>query len=192
MKRQLLKAMMFIAIACIATVLFLGLDREQSTAGSPIPEQKGASSSKPASGAMHDAQHNKIMLNMALEKNPGHSPVLLKLAKIEAEDGHLREAVDHLSQIIKKEPDNPEANLDLGKVLFQLGDVEGAIRHTEEILKTHPTYEDALYNMGAIYANVGKKKEAAVYWKRLAALHSNSESAERARQMMNRLTAGNP
>ena len=79
-KRQLLKAMMFIAIACIATVLFLGLDREQSTAGSPIPEQKGASSSKPASGAMHDAQHNKIMLNMALEKNPGHSPVLLKLA----------------------------------------------------------------------------------------------------------------
>ena len=160
----------------------------------PFQAAHGVNSSMNAA-SVPDSQHEKHekqMLAMALEKSPGHIPVLLKLALIESAEGQLQDAAKHLRELLRAEPDNPEANLELGKVLFRLGDIRGAIEHTGAILKTHPNYEDALYNMGAIYANIGNRKGAMDYWNRLAALHSNSESAQKAQQMMTRLSSVNP
>jgi tetratricopeptide (TPR) repeat protein len=147
---------------------------------------------KAHSSSMPGDQHEGKMLSMALEKKPGHAPVLLKLAEIESENGHLQEAAGHLRRILESDPGSTDASLELGKVLFDLGDIPGAIEHTEAILKSHPKHEDALYNMGAIYANIGNRKRTQMYWNRLAGLHPGSPIAEKAQLMLTRLTTGNP
>ena len=191
MKFRLLKGFMLLAIASIAAVLFAKLAWE-SAMGPLRSAHKAEIPSVTTGGPIPGNQQEKEMLTMALKKNPGHAPVLLKLAAIESDEGHLQDAAGHLRKILETEPSNPEANLELGRVLFQLGDLRGAIEHTEGILKTHPTYEDALYNMGAICADIGNTKGALQYWKRLTGLNSPSESAQKAQQMMSRLAASNP
>ncbi|MBP1609611.1 MAG: hypothetical protein H6Q04_1846 [Acidobacteria bacterium] len=192
MKRQLLAAALFVTIASVALTFCLRAYRRNADESQLKAAHRNDSLLKPAHGAVPENQHEKEMLTAALEKKPGHAPVLLKLAQIESVEGHLQESSGYLRKLLETDPDNPEANLELGKVLFQLGDVRGALDHTERILNTHPKHEDALYNMGAIYANIGNRREAMEYWKRLAALHSNSESAQKAQQMMGRLAANNP
>jgi tetratricopeptide (TPR) repeat protein len=185
-KLRLLTGILVLSIASIAAWLYLRTERKESNLGSLESAHKAAD--RPIS----DGQHEKEILKLALEKSPGHAPVLLRLAEIESEDGHLEESAGHLRRILQADPGNQEANLELGKVLFQLGDVRGAIEHTEAILHTHPTYEAALYNMGAIYANIGNKRRALEYLEKIAALHSNSENAKKAQLMLSRLETNNP
>jgi tetratricopeptide (TPR) repeat protein len=185
-KLRLRTGILIVSIASIAAGLYLRMDRKESSIG-PLE-----SAHKAADRPINDGQHEKEILKLALEKSPSHAPVLLRLAEIESEGGHLEESAGHLRTILQADPGNPEANLELGKVLFQLGDIRGAIEHTQAILHLHPTYEDALYNMGAIYANIGNKRDAMTYWKRLAALPSNSENAKKAQLMLSRLETNNP
>ncbi|HTY61755.1 MAG TPA: tetratricopeptide repeat protein [Acidobacteriota bacterium] len=186
MKRRLLKGALLLTVAAIAAGIYLQLERKESDIGSLQAAHKVANQ------PVYDGQHEREMLKVALEKSPSHTPVLLRLAEIESEDGHLQESAGHLRKVLQADPGNPEANLELGKVLFQLGDIHGAIEHTGGILHTHPTYEDALYNMGAIYANIGNKRDAMTYLKRLVALNSNSENAKKAQLMLTRLETNNP
>jgi Flp pilus assembly protein TadD len=145
----------------------------------------------PAQGPVMDPQaaagHQIKVLAKALAENPGHTPVLLQLAKLETEKGNYPDAVLHLREILVREPDNAEARLELGKALYQKGDLRGALDQTQEILKKHPSHPDALYNLGAIYGNLGNTERAAEYWKRLIALDPNSESGRRAQQMLPQL-----
>jgi tetratricopeptide (TPR) repeat protein len=186
MKLRLFKGTLLLASALIAGGLYLRMDRRQSSIG-PL-----AVAHEVAGRQVIGGQREKEMLTLALEKNSRHAPVLLRLAEIESEDGHLQESAEHLRRILQAEPGNPEANLELGKVLFQLGDIRGAIEHTGAILHTHPAYADALYNMGAIYANIGNKRSAKEYWERLAALQVNSENAKKALLMLSRLETNSP
>jgi tetratricopeptide (TPR) repeat protein len=194
-KVRLLKILLLVAVVASAVILYRGLPARRR--GSP-PSQ-GAGRSQPPEIAnlvqpekfSSDAHEAKV-LAMALEKKPGHTPVLLKLAKIESEEGRYQDASRHLREIVSKEPGNAEARLELGKVLFQLGDVRGAIEQTQAILEVHPDYADALYNLGAIYGNIGNRDRAMEYWKRLVALDPHSESGQKAEQMMNRLRASAP
>jgi Flp pilus assembly protein TadD len=192
MKYRLYLGIIFIVLASVAMVLFLRTDRRESGKGMPMAAHGSSSRPEDAVGMHPGSQDEKQMLVMALKKNPEHIPVLIKLAQIEAEEGHLQEAAGHLQKILEKDTGNPEANLELGKVLFRQGDVHGAIEHTEKILQDSPAYEDALYNLGAIYANTGNREQAMKYWNRLTALHSNSEGAKMASQMMSRLARKNP
>jgi tetratricopeptide (TPR) repeat protein len=185
-KTRLLTGILILSIASIATWLYLRTDRKASNVGSLESAHKAAD--RPIS----DGQHEMELLKLALERSPGHAPVLLRLAEIESEDGHLQESAGHLRKILQADPGNQDANLELGKVLFQFGDIRGAIEHTQAILHMNPAYEDALYNMGAIYANIGNRKDARTYWKRLAALPSNSENAKKAQLMLSRLEPNNP
>jgi tetratricopeptide (TPR) repeat protein len=186
-KSRLLKGILLLAIASIATGVYLWMNPKGLAVGSLKSGHDNSALSKHANKPMPGAQHEKEMLKISLGKHPNQVPALLRLAEIESEDGDFHEAAGHLSKILQAEPDNSDASLELGKVLFQLGDVRGALEQTERILKTHPTHEDALYNMGAIYANIGDRKSAMAHWTRLAALNSNSESAQKAQQMMVRL-----
>lgn len=189
MKVKLSGGLLLLAIAACLT-LALWLMADQKKPGLPLPQAShGRFFPHAVRGTVPDNQQEQGVLRMALKKSPDHAPVLLKLAQMESEDGRLKEATDHLRKILKTDPGNPEANLELGKVLFRLGDIHGAIDQTQAILTTHPNYEDALYNLGAIYANIGNRQLAMDYWNRLAALHSTSESAQRAQQMMSRLSA---
>jgi cytochrome c-type biogenesis protein CcmH/NrfG len=131
--------------------------------------------------------HDLKVLEQALTRKPGHTPVLMNLAKLEEEKGRLHEAVQHLKEILGGEPGNLEARLELGRVLFQLGDIEGALAQTQAILKVQPTNPDALYNLGAIYGNLGNAARAREYWERLIALEPQSESGKRAQRMLPQL-----
>jgi tetratricopeptide (TPR) repeat protein len=191
-KLRLIKGAVLLAVASMAIAFYLGKDGRRSDKSPAMAAHGNGRMPTNAAGPLAGNQHEKQMLTKILEKKPDHVPVLLKLAQIESEDGHLHEAAGRLRTILKKEPDNPDANLELGKVLFKLGDVRGSIQLTEGILKKNPNHEDALYNMGAICANTGDRKQAMEYWNRLAALHSDSGSAKMAQQMMRRLEADNP
>jgi tetratricopeptide (TPR) repeat protein len=131
--------------------------------------------------------HEEKVLNLALQKKPGHAPVLLQLALLEAEKGQFKQAEGHLQQIVNADPANIEARLELGKIKFQLGDVTGALGNTLAILKSDPTHPDALYNLGAIYGNLGNRKRALEYWNRLLSTAPNSESGKHARQLIGQL-----
>jgi len=128
--------------------------------------------------------HEAKMLASELRKNPGHVPILLRLAKIAADSGHPDEAIARLQEALQHEPGNVEARLDLGKLLFEKGDVRAAIEQNEAIIKIKPDYPDALYNLGAIYGNLGNGERAEQYWRRLLSTSPQSDSGRRAGQML--------
>ena len=150
---------------------------QPSHSGTPLQDPSKAQS------PMHEAK----VLTMALQKKPGHVPVLLQPAQLESAKGQFKEAEGHLQQIVTAEPANIAARLELGKTKFQLGDVAGALENTLAILKSNPTEPDALYNLGAIYGNLGDKKRALEYWNRLLSTAPDSESGKHARQLISRL-----
>ncbi len=195
-KARVIKTLLLAAAAAVAVILYRGFPVRVGSATShhstPLHQTLTQHTSIDHAKAPESDTHALKVLAMALEKKPGHTPVLFKMAKMESDEGHYQEAALHLRQIVQREPGNPEARLELGKALFQLGDVQGAITQTEEILKTHPTYEDALYNLGAIYGNLGNRERALSYWKRLAALDPRSESGQKAQQMMSKLQPDTP
>jgi tetratricopeptide (TPR) repeat protein len=135
---------------------------------------------------MKDIDHQK-MLTEALRKKPDHVPVLLELARLEAESGNARKSSEYLREVLQCEPQNLDAKLNLGKQMFEMGQIEEAIRLNQEILETQPDHPDALYNLGAIYGNRGNKERALFFWKQLVDLHPDSESGVRAREMMAKL-----
>ena len=194
MKVRLLKALLLAAVSAIGVVVYRGLPREHKS-NTPSPVNSGSAIKERAAAVTSptpNKAHELKVLEMALQKKPGHAPVLFEMAKLESEQGHFQEAARHLKELVQSEPQNSEARLELGRVLFQLGDIQGAIEQTGEILKTHPDYEDALYNLGAIYGNLGNKERAMEYWKRLVAMDPQSENGKKARQMMSQLQASVP
>lgn len=138
--------------------------------------------------ASENAEHEAKMLNSALKKNPGHVPILIRLAKLASDSGHSSEAIDQLQQVLQHDSNNVEARLDLGKLLFEGGNVRAAVDQNEAILKIQPDHPDALYNLGAIYGNLGSVNQAEHYWNRLLITNPESESGKRARGMMTLLT----
>jgi Flp pilus assembly protein TadD len=161
-------------------------ENEKGAARSAAPAASTRGGAMSADDPGKDAHEAKV-LEMALTKKPGHTPVLMKLAKLEEDKGNLDEATRHLQQIVKSEPGNYEARLELGRVYFQRGNIQGALDETQAILKAQPQNADALYNLGAIYGNLGNAGLAREYWGRLISFAPDSESGKRARQMMAQL-----
>jgi thioredoxin-like negative regulator of GroEL len=105
-----------------------------------LPQRKGVTVSVET--------HRRQELELALQKNPGHIPVLLQLAQLESESGQLKKAEDHLLKILRIEPSSVEARLELGKVQFQLGDVAHALENTGAILKVNPEQRTPCTTLG--------------------------------------------
>jgi tetratricopeptide (TPR) repeat protein len=192
-KVRLFKICLIMLGAAAAVILYRGLPSRvrPSPPAARAPREVEVPQTPKAAGISSE-EHEAKVLAMALQKNPGHTPVLFKLAKIESDEGRYQDASRHLREIVGKEPGNAEARLELGKVLFQVGDVQGAIEQNEAILKGHPDYADALYNLGAIYGNIGNRERATEYWKRLVALDPHSDSGRKAEQMLGRLRTSAP
>jgi len=123
-------------------------------------------------------------LKQALQRKPGHSPILIRLAVLAASQGRSQEAVTYLKQAVSQEPANLDARLELGRILFDSGDVQGAIRQTRDILEKQPEHPAALYNLGAIYGNLGDLPTAEKYWRAVLAVSPESESASLARRSL--------
>ncbi len=144
------------------------------------------------SAGSSDNAHQIKILTDALQKKPGHVPVLMQLAGMAAASGKLEEATKYLKEVLAREPGNTEARLELGKILFEMGKIQESIQTTEEILRVQPDNPDALYNLGAIYGNLGNRQRASEYWGRLVASNPQSDSGKRAKQMMSELQKTTP
>ena len=189
MRTRVLKGLLVVAALGVALLALKGMpflpDRAAPAAKAVVPEVK-----PPDSVSFNKTtvdQHQLKVLEQALKKMPGHTPVLFEMAQLEAQKGQYQDARQHLQEILRKEPKNAEAKLELGRILFQIGDVQGAIRQTEELLQANPSNQDALYNMGAIYGNLGNKVRATQYWKQLEAVAPDSPSGRKARQALDQL-----
>ncbi len=186
LKVRFLKGLLLVVALAAAALLYRYWPDARTPQASFLPGSPAAPQAQPkplSPGSDHDLK----VLEMALQKNPGHTPVLMQMANLESSKGRYQDAERHLQEILRREPDNAEARLELGRVMFQLGDVQGAIEQTESILKKQPSNSDALYNLGAIYGNLGNKERAAVYWQRLISVDPQSASGKLAQQMMSRL-----
>ena len=189
MRIRLLKGLLL--ALTVATVVLLSRGAWQlrrEAASRPGAPNRLTAVHPPASDKSQAAnEHQMKVLEKALEKFPGHAPVLFQMAQLESQQGRYREAERHLRELLRSEAGNTGARLELGRVLFQLGDVHGAITQTEEILKSHPSDPEALYNLGAIYGNLGNDQRAAEYWRKLVASAPQTQSAKMAQLAMNRL-----
>jgi tetratricopeptide (TPR) repeat protein len=192
MRTNILKFGVLLVAAGMLVLIFRLAPKSQTGASlAKTPAGREASTAPPAKPGDQPAknEHDLKVLEMALTKKPGHTPVLMQMAKLEEGKGSLDKATEHLREIVKQEPGNLEAKLELGRVLYQRGDIQGALDQTQAILKAQPNNPDALYNLGAIYGNLGNAKLAREYWGRLVAIDPKSDSGKRAQQMMTQLPA---
>ncbi len=194
MKARILKiGVLCLALGTLLLIFRFAPKRGTGSANRPAPTaatQRTTTSvvAKPDVSA-GKSEHDVKVLEAALSKKPGHTPVLMKLAKLEEDKGQLDKAAEYLQDIVKQEPGNLEAKLELGRVFYQKGNIQGALDQTQAIIKAQPNNADALYNLGAIYGNLGNARLAREYWGRLIAADPKSESGKRAQEMMARLPA---
>ena len=141
----------------------------------------GSTAPKPAPVVADNPEHELKELAVQLQKKPGHTPVLLRMAQLERDKGSLDDAVGHLREAIQSEPSSQDAHLELGRILYEQKDVNGAIAETEKVLVLNPKQVDALYNLGAIYANLGNAERARSYWSKAVAVDPAADSARKAK-----------
>lgn len=186
MRVRLLKLAVLFAASAALVLLIRFAPKQQSDQPVAKPAANRVAAGSPAKAMEQPAkdQHDLKVLELALTKKPGHTPVLMQMAKLEEGSGKLDKAAEHLQEVVRREPGNLEAKLELGRVLYQRGNIQGALDQTQAILKVQPNNADALYNLGAIYGNLGNARLAREYWGRLIASDPDSESGKRAKQMM--------
>jgi TolA-binding protein len=155
---------------------------------------KAATVATAASGAVdgsgpapQDAIHEKAALEQELKQKPGHPPILLRLAELEQDGGHVDKAIAYLREVVQNDPKNEDGRLELGRALFETGDVQGALEQTENLVKDHPTNVDGLYNLGAIHANLSRNDLARQYWMQAVSTSPTSESGKRAQESLTKL-----
>jgi tetratricopeptide (TPR) repeat protein len=154
----------------------------------PKPRVTASQAGPPAAAnPAADRAHEMKSLEVELEKKPGHTPILFRMAQLARETGKPADAVQHLKEILKQEPNNQEALLELGRALYEAGDIDGAIAETNRLLALNAKQVDALYNMGAIYGNLNKPDLARQYWQRAVTADPSSESGRRAKESLGRL-----
>jgi len=146
-----------------------------------------ATAPKAAAVVSDNPEHELKELAVQLQKKPGHTPVLLRMAQLEREKGALDDAAGHLREAIESEPSSQDAHLELGRILYEKKDVNGAIAETEKVLALNPKQVDALYNMGAIYANLGNPERARSYWGKAVAANAASDSGRKAKDGLTKL-----
>jgi cytochrome c-type biogenesis protein CcmH/NrfG len=173
-----------LAVSLGLTLFYLGWRTVSRPKAKPGNAKLAVQNGRPA---MPD-DHEQKMLEVELKRKPGHVPVLFRLAQLSEQSGHPQDAVRYLRDAVKQEPHNVDALLELGKVLFDTGDIGGAVDATKRVLEKEPSQPDALYNLGAVYANVGNADLARQYWQRLVQASPQSESGQRAKESLGRLT----
>ena len=153
----------------------------------PKPSEAPATSTSAATPVPLNSAHEKASLEEELRKNPGHPPILLRLAELAAAGGDSAAAIRYLKQAVAADGKNADARLELGRALHDSGDIEGALRETKQLVADHPTNVDGLYNLGAIYANQNQNTLARQYWSQAVAAEPNSESGLKAKDGLTKL-----
>jgi tetratricopeptide (TPR) repeat protein len=113
----------------------------------------------------------------ALRVNPRHSGAQYELGTLLFADEHLEEAAEHLERATELQSDNTDAYLALGKVYRQQGKDEDAKRALDSALMKKPDSSPALYELAMLLKKRGDNEQAAVYLKKVRALHRHEVSS---------------
>ena len=133
--------------------------------------------------------HEKAFLAEQLRRNPGHTPILLRLAQMERSEGDLRGARQHLEQALAIDGRQVDIHLELGLVCWELGDFAAAEEHNRAVLRVDANQPDALYNLGAFSANRGNSRQAREFWLTAVRNGRNADAVDKSRNALERLKA---
>jgi len=150
------------------------------------PAQTSGAVERPSARAW-DTVHEKVFLTEQLRRDPKHTPVLLRLAQIERQDGDLARARRHLEEAVAADGSQVDIRLELSLVCSELGDVAAAEEQNREVLRLAPGQPDALYNLGAIAANRGDVLHARQYWLSVVGSGRNSDATAKSLAGIQRL-----
>lgn len=188
--KSTIRVLKVVVIVAAAAAIAAAVYTRHRTPAHPRPGSVPAAPMAAAAPGVETPEHELKVLEAAARKNPGHVPVLFKLATLAEAAGRTADARNYLEQILRGKPQNLEARLELGKVMFEAGDVAAAISQTNLVLKSRPDHPDALYNLGAIYGNLGNERLALEYWGRLLATSPSTDSGRRAKQAVEQVHRG--
>ncbi|MBI1353676.1 MAG: tetratricopeptide repeat protein [Acidobacteria bacterium] len=171
-----------LAIAALLAACGGSAPTESGGSAGTAPAASGPPADHPPMAPLDADLDDPASLQAALEKNPDHAPILMRLAELALNSGNAGEAVARLRQAIELEPNNVAARLELGRALWESGDKEGAAAETAALLEIDPNNVDALYNLGAIHANQQQTEPAVEYWTRAVAADALSPSGQSAQR----------
>src|SRR6516164_6725963 len=61
---------------------------------------------QPKAVVKDNPQHELKELGVQLQKKPGHTPILMRIAQLEHDQGKLEDATGHLREVVNNEPNN--------------------------------------------------------------------------------------
>lgn len=179
--------LLWLFIAATLPVVYLVVQEPEATRDQDISVERSDVSSVPTVSRA-SSEHELVALASELEKNPGHVPVLLRMAQVSRDLSRTDEVTRYLREALAAEPENGEARLELGRALYESGDLAGALAETSRLVEEDPQNVDALYNLGAIYGNMMDDGQARKYWERAVALEPDSPSGRLAAQGLKKLS----
>jgi tetratricopeptide (TPR) repeat protein len=97
------------------------------------------------------------------------------------------EAVNYYYKILRIDNKRKDILLSLTQAYYIKNDLDSAENITRKILQIFPGDQQATYNLGAIEATKGNKDKAREIWNRLIIDHPNTETAELAKDALNKL-----
>jgi tetratricopeptide (TPR) repeat protein len=116
----------------------------------------------------------------ALQLEPWHVNVRLRLAAILITENRLPEAVDEYRLAVKQNPANRDAYNSLGVTLRRIGESKAAIVEYQRALTIDPTYLPARYNLAVALQDVGDLVGAATEYRAILTADPNNIAAANA------------
>ena len=97
------------------------------------------------------------------------------------------ESINYYNKILRIDSRRKDILFSLTQAYYLKNDLDSAENITEKILQLYPDDQQATYNLGAIEATKGNKDKAWQIWNRLINQNPNSETAELAKDALNKL-----
>ena len=97
---------------------------------------------------------------LALRENPQDVKAILRLAEIDAQNGHAEQAFGEYSRAVELQPNDADAKLGLAKAFLDRNQQDKALPLLQEAVQLEPTNATAHYRLANLYRQMGKTDEA--------------------------------
>lgn len=105
-------------------------------------------------------QQAEAEYRLALQENPQDVKTILRLAEIDAQNGHNEKAFEEYSRAAELQPNDADAKLGLAKAFLESNQRDKALPLLQDAVKLEPTNATAHYRLGSLYRQMGKAEEA--------------------------------
>jgi len=120
--------------------------------------------------ANNDLEQSLAAYRKAIEVDPGYTPALVALVKIQERKGDLDAALAGARKVAADAPQSGEAQLQLGRILLRKNDFDGAAAALQKAAQLLPNSADAHAYLGTAYQYVRKTPEALAEYKKAVEL----------------------